>query len=353
MKHRRQDGFVLVIVLVLIVVLTLLAGTVALISTRAVDESMADQAAFEATLDEVSTREVVLFMLGTQPVTIAGVSAGPYTSPVAGGSDTDGMLAMPRGDEIRLDGRPYHGVGDTVFSLQDSRGLISLNWAGGVAQLALLDSLGVPANERADYLAVLEDYQDEDDLKHLNGAERDEYVRAGLPGPANRPLATPIELRRVLRWRDLIANMTDDELLERMTIARVPDLNINSAPKSILALLPGLDAHSAQRIVDHRETTPFTSVHAARTLFNLAVMEEDVLSLFPSNSGNLMMWNRTSGARTLLHWTQSTFPDGRPPWRIDYEIRLPRHAEPEPQEIETTATDLLGRKAPPELQRAR
>lgn len=345
MRPRQQGGFVLVLVLVLVVVLTLLAGTVAVISTQAVDEAQADEEAFQASLDAVATRDVLLFMLGTQPTTIAGLSAGAYTSPISGEADAEGLAALPRGDEIRLDGRHYTGAGNAMFSIQDDRGLISLNWAGTLVQNALLESFGVPPEARADYHAILEDYQDADDLKHLNGAERDEYARAGLPGPANHPLATPIELRKVLKWRDLIAGTSDLDLLSRMTVARVPDLNINSAPASILQLLPGVDAPSAQRIIDHRELTPFTSVHTARTLFNLGMLPEDSVNLFPINSGNLILWDRVSGARTLLHWTLSLFPDGRPPWRIDYEIRLPRHAEPEPEQIQTPATDLFGQQA--------
>lgn len=347
MQSRRQGGFVLVLVLVLVVVLTLLAGAVAVVSTQAVDEAQADEEAFQATLDAVATRDVLLFMLGTQPMTIAGLSTGPYTSPVSGTADSDGLAGMPRGDEIRLDGRHYTGAGNTMFSIQDDRGLVSLNWAGTLVQNALLESYGVPAEVRADYQAILEDYQDEDDLKHLNGAESDEYARAGLPGPANHPLATPIELRKVLKWRDLIADTSDLDLLSRLTVARVPDLNINSAPASILQLLPGVDAQSALRIIDHREVTPFTSVHTARTLFNLGALQEDSVNLFPINSGNLILWDRVSGARTQLHWTLSLFPDGRPPWRIDYEIRLPRHAkpEPEPKQTQTPTTDLFGTQA--------
>lgn len=339
---RPQQGFALIIVLILLVVLTLLAGMVALSGQTAVDETQAERDAFEGELDMLSTRETFLFMMATQRQTIGGMSTAAYVAPPqTAAEDLDGFSMLPIGDEIRLDGRPYNGVGHARFSFQDDRGLISLNWVGTSVQSAFLNSLGVPPERHLDYADTLEDYQDPDDLRRLNGAERREYEQAGLPGPSNKPLATPLELRRVMGWGALLQNQDDSALLKILTVARSVDFNINTAPVEVLAMLPGMDMANAQRMVDTRNLTPFTSIHDARAAFPLNSLPEESLNLFANQSGNLMLWDRRSGTKRLLHWSLSSVPNGLPPWRIDYEIQLPRDEDPNQALVATPATPLF------------
>lgn len=341
-KSNQQNGFALVVVLILLVVLTLLAGTVALATQSAIDGAQAELDAFEGELDMVSTRETFLFMMSTQRQTIGGISTGPYVAPPAQGSDELAeMTAMPTGDEIRLDGRAYQGIGSTHFSFQDDRGLISLNWAGTAVQNAYLASLGVAAERYVDYADTLEDYQDADDLRRLNGAERQQYERAGMFAPSNQPLTTPLELRRVMGWAKLIENQEDDKILGMLTISRDMTFNINTAPAEVLAMLPGMDEANAQRMVDARNQAPFTSTYDAVATFPLNAVPEEALNLFANQSGNLILWNRQAGTRRLLHWTLSTLPNGLPPWRIDYEIQLPRDEDLDQAQVTTPATALF------------
>ncbi len=344
---REQGGFALIIVLILLVVLTLLAGTVALSGHYAVLETQAEQDAFEGELDMLSTRETVLFMMSTQRQTLAGLTTGPYSAPPRiAMDDVEGLSVLPTGDEIRLDGRAYGGIGNARFSFQDDRGLISLNWAGTAVQGALLESLGVAPERHAGYADKLVDYQDPDDLRHLEGAEEGEYERAGLPGPTNQPLATPLELRRVMGWKELLVPHRDLELLRILTVSRNVDFNINTAPAEVLALLPGMDADNAQRMVDARSHTPFISIWEAQASFPLNAVPEDTLTLFANRSGNLILWDRRFGSRRLLHWTLSSVPNGLPPWRIDYEIRLPRDEDPDPALVTTPAGPLFAAPGP-------
>ncbi|WP_298579459.1 type II secretion system protein GspK [uncultured Luteimonas sp.] len=334
-------------VLILVVVLTLLAGMVALSSDRALTEAQAERDAFEGELDMLSTRDTLLFMLSTQRQTVGGLTVEEYTAPPRVSTDDVGFEAvMPIGTEIRLDGRVYGGLGNARFSFQEDRGLVSVAWPGPLLA-AYLESLGASPERHAGYFDKLTDYQDPDDLRHLDGAERDHYERAGMPEPSNQPLATPLELRNVLGWNELLASQQDSDLLRKLTISRGGAFNINTAPAEVLALIPGMDMANAQRMVDVRNQTPFTSIYAAQSAFPLNALGDEGLNLFANRSGNLMLWDRRSGPRRLVHWTLSSAPTGLPPWRIDYEIRLARDEDPDQAVVTTPATPLFASASPP------
>ncbi|PJK14736.1 hypothetical protein CO613_04485 [Lysobacteraceae bacterium NML07-0707] len=338
----RQRGFVLIIVLLTLVVLTLLAGSAALTTQTAIDRVQEELDIFEGELDMLSTRDTLLFMLSTQPRNAAGLSTERYVSPPQffDEDSIDMFGSVITGNEIRLDRRAYIGIGKAAFALQDDRGLLNPNWGDPFMIHNMLKMLGVAPERYTQYLNTLEDYQDEDDLRLLNGAEQEQYQAAGLPPPSNQPLTTPLELRRILLWSDLLAPMSNDSLLQIMTVARTPQLNLNTAPVEVLRLLPGMDEESVRRMMLIRNEMPFMSIHSVQTNFPLNTLSEDSLTLFPNPSGNLILWDRHRGGRRLIHWTLSSLPNGLPPWRIDYEIELPRNEE-SGQSLDKTPTSEL------------
>jgi len=338
-----QQGFVLIAVLALLVVLTLLASSVALSSRRAVSEAQADADQFQGELDTLSTQQTLLFMMSTQRTTLAGLTVDQTASsrPIAADEDVEGMSAMPVGNEIRLDGTAYRGIGQAMFALQDGRGLISPNWAGDYLRQAFFRARKVPFEQWPGLEAKRLDYQDPDDLHRLNGAEEDEYRKAGLAPPINRPVATPLEFRRILGWNTLLSPMSDTELTSLFSVERSAILNINSAPAQVLAMLPGMDRDLAQRMVALRSSVPFTSLAAVRQLFPLDPAVEEGLTLFSSTSGNLTLWDSRQGSSLLTHWTMTPFDDQGRPWRIDYEVILPRGEHTDPALASTPATPLF------------
>ena len=70
--------------------------------------------------------------------------------------------------------------------------------------------MGVPAEDRDGLIDKFLDYLDANSFRRLNGAEAPEYLEAGLDPPANAPLRTPLEVRRVLGWRDIEGLARDD-----------------------------------------------------------------------------------------------------------------------------------------------
>jgi len=322
----RQPGFVLVAVLILLVVLSLLAGSVALISQRAVAEARADVEAFEGELDAISTRETVLLLLASQPMTLAGLTVDDQATGriVAADEDIDGLAVMPIGNEIRLDSHVYAGVGQALFALQDGRGLFSPNFAPAQARIAFYQAMGADVGLQGDLDAKRLDYQDPDDLLRIGGAERPQYLAAGLPPPSNRPVSTPLEFRRILGWNTLLAPHDDAYLLRMLTVDRNVVLNVNSAPHEVLTLFPGVTPEIADRIVALRRTSPFTSVAQVQQLVPTLGEDPEFLTLFGGSGGNLTVWNRNAGTARLFHWTLTPYHDGGHPWRIDYEVTLPR-----------------------------
>ena len=347
--RANAGGFVLVIVLATLVVLTLLATAVATSAERAIGAARQDADRFDSELAMRSTRETLLFMLATQRQTLAGLTvnesdASASITQVA--EDPDGFNALPVGNEIRLDGTPYQGLETTRFALQDDRGLLSANWAGPALRFALYDSLDVRETEWDGLDAKRLDYQDPDDLHRLNGAEKDQYRREGLPPPSNRALATPLELRRIPGWREMLSSIDDAQMLSLLTLSRSVDLNINTAPSSVLQLLPGLSRGTADRMVEMRRAAPFLSVGQAQETFGLGAVPPDNLSLFAIPSGNLILWDERSGARRLLHWTLTPLEIDGSPWRIDYEVTLPRGKEPDQAVVGAPPTPLFASPDP-------
>jgi general secretion pathway protein K len=134
--------------------------------------------------------------------------------------------------------------------LQDENGKLDLN----AAPAELLDALLVPviedSLERARLVAAIEDWRDNDDLVRLNGAEIEQYQRAGRSdGPGNRPFATLQELRLVLGMNADVYR----HLLPHLTLAtRVRTVNPTLASFEVLMALPNASAEVVSDYIEQR-----------------------------------------------------------------------------------------------------
>ena len=338
----KEGGFVLLLVLVLLVVISLLASTVALISRQSVEAAIAEVDAFEGETDMLSTQQTLLFLLSTQPRSAAGLTIDNARKGISSADEsTYGLSAFPVGNEIRLDNRGYIGLGNSAFSIQDDRGLINPNWIfPGILQQFYARQKSSPG-DWGGLEAKRLDYQDADDLKRLNGAESAEYVKAGLPPPANRPLSSPLELRRILGWEKLLSGMDDTELVNTFSVAQENTINLNTAPANVLTLVPGLDADAATRLIAQRDLAPYLYRWSIESTFPIPTYMDDVISLFSADSGNLTLWDRHGGRLKLIHWTLTPLKEGAPPWRVDYEVDLPRGQQSDEELAQAPASPLF------------
>lgn len=321
----RPRGFVLLAVLAAIIVMTLIATAIGTSAERAVADQQARETALDAQLAMHSTESTLLYLLATQRMTLAGLTIDDQVlrteDEIAAGEVA--MPVTPIGNEIRLDGRAYRGVGPARFAVHDDRGKLSPAWIDPALRSRWVAQLGGDPERTGDLLATLLDYQDDDDLTRLNGAEREEYEALDLPPPPNRPLSSPLELRRVLGWSELLAPLDDAALARLVTLAQAPAVNVNTAMPEVLQALFGIDRETAQRAVALREATPFSGTFDVFRSLGLVAGEEGGFMVFPSQSMTVSVWAPGGGRLHLRHWQMTPLDDGGAPWRSQYRLHLP------------------------------
>ena len=299
--NQQQQGFVLVVTLWMLAIITIGAAYFAERVASSVSLARQTQQATEAFMEMSSTRAEILFRLGTTPTSIFGL--GPTAQ-----------------SAIALDNRPYRGSGDDIVRLQDSRGLINVNFIQPEMLRRLLGQMGVAAENRDALLDTLNDYIDTDDLRRLNGAESAEYAARGLPRPPNDWLVTPWQLQNIIGWREQAALWKDQRLLEIVTTARIFGFNPNTAPREVLAALPGSSPEIADNLIKIRTSSPLTSLSQVGSLFGPAGLDTESLLFFPGD--NIRLTQESDKIPWTLQYQITLTPRAeRAPWQYDYYIK--------------------------------
>lgn len=324
--NARARGFVLVLVLAMLVILSLLAGGIAATTARLAEQSRQRAQRMQDDVDVASTRATVMYLLSTQRMTVGGLTVDRLVSFGSDGiremqSDQDLESSLPIGNEIALDARIYRGIGEARFAVQDDYGLFGVNWNPPWMLQRLLDQGGGgKATPPQTLINRLLDYQDKDNLYRLNSAEADGYRRAGLRPPTNRPLATPMELMRVMGWPEALSFLSPAELTDTVSSEAVAVVNVNTAPPRVLRTIEGVDGDMAARVVAFRKTQPFLTEVAFFEFLGLGKSAEAPIAVYPAMSGTLKLWPSHGGQVGLVHWTLTPVENGGRPWREDYEL---------------------------------
>ena len=301
MGTSRQSGFILVVTLWMLAVITIGAAYFADRVATSVSLAARSQETTEALIELASTRAEILFRLGTVRVSNFGL----------------GQTAQ---DAIALDNRPYRGSGQDIVRLQDSRGLINVNFVDATMLRRLLGQLGIPAENREALLDTLNDYTDTDDLRRLNGAESAEYRTRNLPPPPNDWLITPWQLQNIIGWREQPALWKDEKLQDVVSTARVLGFNPNTAPRDALAAFPGSSPELADKIIERRTLSPFNDVAELSALTGQTVIEPDNVVFFPGENIRLTLESDKIPWALRYQITLTPFGDSVP-WRVDYYLK--------------------------------
>lgn len=325
-QSRRDHGFVLVLVLAMLVVLGLLAGTIAAVTGRLAEQARQRAQFTQDAVDIASTRATLLYLLSTQRMTVGGLTVDNLVSfgedgvrPMQSQADLESIL--PVGTELRLDGRTYKGFGGVRFALQDDYGLFGVNWNPPWRLERLLAQGGHPRPVPAEALVNrLFDYQDRDDLYRLNSMEADGYRKAGMAPPTNLPVATPMEVLRVVGWKQALSFLTPAEISDTITVEPVAVVNLNTAPARVLRVIDGVDEEKAARAIAFRKVQPFMTGTAFFEFLGLPKSPEAAVAVYPAPSGTLKLWPSHGGQVGLVHWTLTPIEDKGRPWREDYEL---------------------------------
>ena len=133
--------------------------------------------------------------------------------------------------------------------IEDAYARLPLNGASADQVRRLLTALRVDAR-RADRVAqAIADWRDRDQLRRLDGAEREDYLRAGRPLlPDDGPFASVAMLRYVAGVDDALA----DRMGPYLTVMGDGGVNLNAAPRPVLLALPGFTEEAAAKLLAER-----------------------------------------------------------------------------------------------------
>jgi general secretion pathway protein K len=141
-------------------------------------------------------------------------------------------------------------------------GRLDLNQADLEALVGLFSQFTSARNARA-LVDALQDWRDVDSLVRPLGAEHEAYLRAGSPYvPTNAPLNHLDELRRIRGATDGMV----DALAPYVTVSGDLLIDVNAAPETVLAALPGVGPRGASILVSQRRKGLFASISEVHAL---------------------------------------------------------------------------------------
>ncbi|WP_164845961.1 general secretion pathway protein GspK [Inhella crocodyli] len=237
---------------------------------------------------------------------------------------TQGLQPMGHGDGIRVlreDGRWYLTAEGAQVAVQDHRGLLSVNALDRNALIQLLVNDGLPLGTAQAWLDVLQDYEDPDSLRRINGAEADDYRAQGRSGPRNDWLLSLAELEQMPGWRD--------DLVRTRRIARWLHTAINNQFNPNTAPLPVLRARYAGATPE--QLTALEGLRAADLLReNRAagratglLMDDEQTLLVPGFTSRVTVW--APGLPQALDYNLQLTPAGQDgPWLVREHQLAPR-----------------------------
>ena len=209
---QHQRGMALIIVLWLIVLLGVMAsGHARNVHTETLLASRQLESARARALAEAGVQHAIIELLARNSV---------REWPINGTITT-----------VNIDGH------EVSIAVRDATGLIDLNAASADLLAAAFAATGSDEGWRQEIVDAILDWRDSDNLRHLNGAEDDDYRAASLDWTArDGAFASVDELRYVLGMRQEIF----DKLAPFLTVHSArPGLNLEYAPPFLIKALTG------------------------------------------------------------------------------------------------------------------
>ena len=209
---------------------------------------------------------------------------------------TPAECRMPDGARIRL-------------RVEDEGGKIDLNRADEILLRYVLAGLGHTPSEASRLADRILDYRDPDELRRLNGAEREEYLRSGIAlGPADGPFLTGDEIGQVLD----MPPKTAERLQALLTVySESPGIDLGVAPSELVRVLH-LGLTGADGVVIDADTPagraalPLPPVYRARSAGTVYRVEAHALAPDGSETRTLavvQLIRRRNQAYRFLRWS--------------------------------------------------
>ncbi len=275
---QNQSGFVLLATLFALVAIAIMAGYFAQRVAQIRDAAQIEVDAVAAEIDFASFRAKLAYAANVNVVTARGLEQGA--------TDIVVREAQFNRRRLPLDGSFFALDSDSKVSVQDLRGLISINYCPEPVLRRFLSVWNIPANQHDALVDSLYDYIDDDDLKRLHGAEAAQYRERGLQAPANTVLITIAELGQIPAWRDLMTELdkkpgVKEAFLAEITASFQRGINPNAAPRRVIAAIEAFEPKSIDAFLLARSRGEIAQPDNLLP-FLRAQTDLDTLALFPS-----------------------------------------------------------------------
>lgn len=322
-RPTASAGFILPMTLWLVAILALIAVFIESWLGDDLDLGYGLRARVEAARQAEEAQATALYWLTTRYMSHRGLEIVSATDLAAAQGRDVFSAAVEGASYIALDDRPYR-YRDSRIRLQDGRGLLDINHASPPLLRASLRALGAPAEVAEGMIARLRDYIDPTPFKSLNGAKARDYAAAARAAPRGAPLVTPWELSRVLDWDRLdSAGFGASPIYRDVGTVPVAGLNLNTAPPSILAALPGVDSAAVAGIIEARRKRPFDNLAQVEIVSGAPMPAALQQFLFlPADVVRIGIAGPEDGVEqiTTVRLTPEA-PDR--PWQIGYTVNVP------------------------------
>ena len=172
----------------------------------------------------------------------------------------ESMLLIPdQTKRWRADGNVYQVVYANSQTGTDSKvrvrllseaGKIDINMADQALLQSVVSHAPIEEDQQNRLLGAIIDWRDEDDLTHIDGAEKNEYKDAGLSyRPRNKPFQSVEELQMVLGVSDDIYKWMEPLVT---VSSKQPQVDRQLASKEVLDVLPETDAGVTESFIATR-----------------------------------------------------------------------------------------------------
>ncbi|TAK62579.1 type II secretion system protein GspK [Methylobacter sp.] len=232
---RPAEGFALVLVLWVLSLLTIMAGSFALTMQR------------EAAVVTGSRNNAQAMAIAESGLAVAEL-----------------MLMNPdQQKRWRTDGSIYQidypdfKVRVRLFS---ETGKIDINSADQTLLQGFIAYAPIEDELQAKLVNAILDWRDEDDLVHIDGAEKEDYKEAGLSyRPRNKPFQSIEELQLVLGMNEQVFKWLENLVT---VYSGQPTVDSTQAAKEVLRVLPGADAESIDEYIAARRISAVNGLPA-------------------------------------------------------------------------------------------
>ena len=226
----------------------------------------------------------------------------------------------------KIDGQEYafdYAGAKLSFSIQSEGGKIDLNMGSdelllGLFEYGLEERQDISSEELLDQLR---DWQDDDDLSRLNGAEFNDYEldNAGY-GPSNQPLRSILEIQQLKSMDQAIVR----RILPAVTVySHKATLNPAHAGEAALRALPGVRAADVDDLLEDRQMASFMDrTEAVPTITGGAeYLDNDTVTVY-TVTGRAKLPSGQSYQRKAVVWLgkedqKSPLPGQLPYWVLE------------------------------------